>query len=86
MEQLVQDELAKGAEKPDTATETETAARDTSGRFQPAKTASKAPAPPREVSGHASAPLDAVESASTGGDFKAYSRAANARDLARRRG
>jgi hypothetical protein len=86
MEQLVQDELAKGAGKPDTATETETAARDTSGRFRPAKTASKAPAPPREVSGHASAPLDAVESASTGGDFKAYSRAANARDLARRRG
>jgi hypothetical protein len=86
MEQLVQDELAKGAGKPDTATETETAARDTSGRFQPAKTASKAPAPPREVSGHASAPLDAVESASTGGDFQAYSRAANARDLARRRG
>jgi hypothetical protein len=92
MEGLVIDELAKGA-KPAAAAASaagaETGARGEDGRFlappAPAKTASKAPRPPAEVSGHATPPADSVEAAFASGNPTAFFDAANRRDLAARK-
>lgn len=90
IEQLVKDELAKGGGKA-AEDETEGAKRDDSGKFvsskkAPEKKESDAPPPPREVSGRGTPPPDEVERAVKDGDARAYFRAQNARDLARRRG
>jgi len=89
MEQLIQDELAKGGKKPDAEKTDDPAAgeRDENGRFKtPVRQVTKAPPPPREVSGRAVVPPDGIDSAVSDGDFRAFQAKSNARDLARRRG
>jgi len=74
MEQLVSEELGKS---PATT-------RDTNGKFvssAPETKVSKAPPPPREVSGRGSPPPDEVEQALKHNDFRAFREAANRRDL-----
>lgn len=90
LEHLVTQELAKGA-KAAPAADDETPVRDASGKFQPKKNTpekreSEAPPPPREMSGRGTTPADEVEAALKSGDFAAYRRAQNARDLAARQG
>jgi hypothetical protein len=98
VEKLTKDELAKGAsgKQATPAEETGTPARGEDGKFlpaeAPAKAKSKAPPPPGEVSGRASAPPDEVTSAIAAherGDPQAFTRfrdAENRKEIARRKG
>jgi hypothetical protein len=99
IEHLVKEELAnKKAGKPAAKAETGegdgeagTPARGEDGKFRtnvppPAKRVTNAPAPPSETGGRQAAPPDEVEQAATTHDFRAYRKAANARDLAAKTG
>lgn len=88
LEQLVTQELAKGA-KP-SAGEGATQ-RDETGKFVAEKPPEKkkepaAPPPPTEVSGRGTPPPDEVEGAVRNNDFRRYRASQNARDAALRRG
>lgn len=82
IEQLVREELAGSASK-------EAPVRGEDGKFQkttPEPKITKAPPPPKEVSGHGAAPPDEVETAASSADFRRYRDAANRRDIAARKG
>jgi hypothetical protein len=94
LEQLVTEELAKGAKTAPAAgaAAAETPARGESGQFvatgaaaktPPAKKTTEAPPPPREAGGRSAAPPDELERAATELDFRAHRELANRRDLAR---
>lgn len=92
MEHLVSEELSKGGGGSTAGTPPAAGAaeRDASGKFAAAKPeidkGSKAPPPPREVSGHSAPPGDASERAYKANDFAAFRAAENARDIARLKG
>jgi len=85
VEKLVQEELAKGG-TPKASSNGETAQRDETGKFLPAKKTTSAPPPPRETSGRSSPPPDAVDRAVKEDDFAAYRAEQNRREIARRKG
>ncbi len=93
LEQLVEQELAKGSKVDPPANETGTE-RDASGKFvsqdPPARKKPAAPPPPEELSTRGSAPPDPIEAAfrdaESSGDARAFIDAENRRDLARRKG
>lgn len=87
LEKLVQDELAKNgsatAPKRDAETGQFVAAAE---QKPPAKKTTAAPAPPSEVSGRGSPPVDEAERASKENDFRSFYAIENRRALARIRG
>jgi hypothetical protein len=91
MERLIADELGKPGASAETESDAAAAAanRDESGKFvseKPAKRVTQTPAPPREASGRAAAPPDALDAAAKNGDFRSYREHANRRDLNRFKG
>jgi hypothetical protein len=66
--------------------------RGEDGKFKPAAKpapetkVSKAPTPPKEVSGRGTTPTDEVEAAAKNNDFTAFRNAQNRRDFERRKG
>jgi hypothetical protein len=83
MEQLVTAELAKGQKAAE-----ETAARGEDGKFKaaPEKQVTKAPPPPKEVSGRGSPPADEVEGAVKTNDFRAFREAQNRKAFNKHKG
>lgn len=81
IEKLVMEEL--GGEKVPAE---RTPERGSDGKFVSSKKETKAPPPPKEVSGRSGPPSDERERAIESGDFASYRAAANRRDLARLQG
>jgi hypothetical protein len=90
MEQLVEQELAKGGKTAAADEGTAAAERDASGKFvsqdPPAKKKPAAPPPPEELNTRGSAPPDPVDAAVRNNDFAAFKAAEDRADIARRKG
>lgn len=85
MEQLVTAELTKGGKAEGEASGD--TARGEDGKFKaPEKQVTKAPPPPKEVSGRGSPPADEVEGAVKANDFRAFRDAQNRKALNKHKG
>jgi hypothetical protein len=85
LEQLVKEELGKSA-PPERGDDGKFRAAEAEAETVPVKKASRAPAPPAEVSGRGTTPADPQQQAIKQNDFAAFRAAGNRREIERKKG